>query len=91
MKKNKRYFWLVLIILLTSPLLWVPIAQIIPWGIWAILMMGLGSDLYEKLTSGTETSQVYKAIIALILTGVFTLLTILVPYYLIEFSGFTGY
>lgn len=91
MNKRKRYFWLLVATLLTSPLLWVPLAQIIPWGIWAILMIGLGSDTYEKLTSGVGTSTFYKGIIALVLTGVFTFLTILIPFYLIKFSGFTGY
>lgn len=91
MNKRKRYFWLILITLFTGPLLWVPLAQIIPWVLFAILMIGLGTDLYQKLTSNPEASQFYKSIIALILTGVFALLTILIPFYVVKLSGFTGY
>jgi len=90
MTKKKKYLWLTIAVLVTSPLLFVPIAGIIPLVLLAVLMITLGTDLYEKITIKEGTSTFYKALLALIITGVFASLTIFIPYYLIKFSGFGG-
>lgn len=83
-----KYFWLVLISIITSPLFLIPMANVIAWLALSVLMMSLGNDIYEKLTNKEGTSMFYKSVVALIITVIATLIVIFLPYKVITILGF---